>query len=60
MAANVTAQDTDNARVALLNLKVSAAYSGVPTDPNNAVDLALGRLAANNEILGVRGTRTNP
>jgi hypothetical protein len=45
---------TDNQRIAELNSKVSSGYSGPPTDTQNAVDLALGRLSANNEILGVK------
>jgi hypothetical protein len=60
MAANNFANDTDAQRILLLNQRV-AALSVPPTDSNNAVDLALGRLSANNGILlDQKGTRNNP
>jgi hypothetical protein len=51
MATNNSANDTDSQRITLLNQWVANAYSSVPTDPQNANDLALHRLALNNGIL---------
>jgi hypothetical protein len=60
-------KDTDNARIAELNSKV--ATLGAKVSPNalgtvglnqDNVDRGLGTLAANNEILGVKGTRSTP
>jgi hypothetical protein len=53
---------TEAQRITELNSKVSTAYPSLAagSDPQAANDRALGRLAANSEILGLRGTRTNP
>jgi hypothetical protein len=58
--------DNEHTRVSDLNSLVTT-LSTLPTrigstlaaDPQFLNDSALGRLAANNEILGLRGTRTN-
>jgi hypothetical protein len=53
--------DTDRQRITDLNNIVANAYPSLPagSDPQAANDRALGRLAANTEILGLRGTPTN-
>jgi hypothetical protein len=59
--------DTDHQRVIDLNNEVialstlpSRTGSTLVADPQFLNDSALGRLAANSEILSVKGSRTNP
>lgn len=60
-------KSTDNERAAELNSKVTslgaitpAGQAGQPGFQNGLVDRALGMLAANNELLGIKATRSNP
>jgi hypothetical protein len=55
---NPTAQDSDAQRLVTLQSQINARGTVVPTDPNAAVDRALGILALRNEALGNRQTTT--